>query len=154
MQQKRFIIQPTTQAIWYHVVKDAHRESGYQYNEDVENYLVITLEKFLTENEFASETVALRLLDNINLENITQGERLREVGDECLLLSGLFPERALKRNVSLNYYIGAGRQAYKTLSHQSAESFHNPVLFDLLSKHFVGLMDILHLIRKKPAVNS
>ncbi|MDF1654594.1 MAG: hypothetical protein P1U34_05725 [Coxiellaceae bacterium] len=154
MDNKQFIIQPTSQAIWYHVVKDAHQQSGYQYNEEVENYLVITLEKFLTDNEFASEAVAIKLLEGLTDESFAQGDRLREVGDECLLLSGLFPERALKRNVSLSYYIGAGRQAYQALSHQPSEAFHNPVLFASLSTHFTGLMDILHLIRKKPAKNQ
>ncbi|MDF1797454.1 MAG: hypothetical protein P1U63_13040 [Coxiellaceae bacterium] len=153
MKDSHFIIQPTSQAIWHHVVKDAHQQSGYQYNEEVENYLVMTLEKFLTDNQFACETVAIKLLEGLTDDSFAQGDRLRDVGDECLLLSGLFPERALKRNVSLSYYIGAGRQAYKTLSHQSSESFHNPVLFAALSTHFTGLMDILHLIRKKPVKN-
>ncbi len=150
MKRDEFIIQPTSQAIWHHVVKHAHEQSGYQYDEDIENYLVMTLENFLTDSAFATETVALKLLQNTSIDQEASKGDLRAVGDECLLISGLFPERAYKRNVSLGYYIGAGKQAYNTLSHHDGEACHNAALFAALSQHFVGLMDILHLIRKKP----
>lgn len=150
--KKQFIIQPTSQAAWYHVVKNAHQQSGYQYDDDIENYLVLTLETFLTDQLFASETIALKLLQGLSIDRHLPKADLRAVGDECLLISGLFPERAYKRNVSLNYYIGAGKQAYQTLSHHNHDNLHNAELFASLSKHFVGLMDILHLIRKKPSI--
>lgn len=154
MDNHDFIIQPTSQAIWFHVVRHAHEQSGYRYDDDIENYLVITLEKFLTNSEFASDTIAIKLLESLSIDRDTTSNELRHVGDECLLLSGLFPERARKRNVSLSYYIGAGKQAYRTLSHQDNDAYNNPALFAALSEHFVGLMDILHLIRKKPKIHG
>lgn len=150
MDKHPLIIQPTSQAVWYVLVKEAHEQSGYSYPEDLENYLVLTLERFYTQSHFASECIALRLLQSLSQAYTLKSNELREVGDECLMLSGLFPERAKKHHVSLSYYIDAGKLAYQTLADHPTKTPYNTALFAELSMHFVGLMDILHMIRKNP----
>ncbi len=50
-----------------------------------------------------------------SMEQVGQARRgaLQAVGDQCLLLSGLFPERAPVRRVSLGYFVELGRYAYE-----------------------------------------
>jgi hypothetical protein len=72
--------------------------------------------------------------------------QLRDVGDQCLLLSGLFPKRAEKQLVKVSYYVNLGRSAYHHLSdgvHQASAD-----LYRQLAETFVMLMDLLQTIRE------
>jgi hypothetical protein len=154
MAKPELIIPTNSQSAWFDLVKNAHAESGYNYSSELENYLVLTLEYFYTNASFTDGSIAIKLLESLQSQSKPPVQQLRQVGDECLLLSGLFPWRAQKHNVSLSYYIGAGKQAYQTLSEQADKPPFNSGLFTELSQHFVGLMDILHLIRRQKAGNS
>ena len=149
MDNQHIIIEPSNHAHWYALVKEAHEQSAYTYNDAMENYLVLTLKKFMTENTLSQETIALRMLESLS-EQDSEPDLFRTVGDECLVISGLFPERALKRHVSLDYYINTGQAAYQHYSTEPKHHCNDPQLFLALSEHFIGLMDILHLLRKTP----
>lgn len=143
---KDFHLEPSSQAQWYSLVCDAGSLAGHRLEEDVESYLVLTLDHFTTEIKLASTVLALDFLASINMPNQADAMKLREVGDQCLILSGLFPERALRKHVSLDYFIELGKGAYHSISHQESHPY-DPELFYQLSLNFVGLMDILHHMR-------
>ena len=147
MGNDKIIIEPSDDAHWYLLIKEAHDKSDYGYNEQIENYLVITLKKYATQAKIAQQTIALRLLSGLNQEELNHQDLLREVGDECLVLAGLFPHRSLKHHLPLSYYIHAGQSAYSHYANKHTTRCKNPELFDQLSTHFIGLMDILQLIR-------
>jgi hypothetical protein len=147
MSCSKIIIEPSNNAHWYELIKAAHDKSGYCFDDDIENYLMLTLQKFLRNNRLADETIALRMLESFSTAKDNDPDFLRDIGDECLIISGLFPARAIKRNVSLEYYIHSGQSAYQHFASNKDTSCTNPMLFQNLSKHFVGLLDILHLTR-------
>lgn len=148
---QHFSNEPTSMAEWRAIVHEAQSQSGYQFDDNIECYLVITLDKFTTSQELASSAIAIDYLSGIELSGQNKGVVLRQVGDECLLLSGLFPERALKKNVSLGYFIGLGQQAYNLIAATKALKDFDNELFSKLSDNFIGLMDVLHTMRKMPA---
>jgi len=139
--------EPTTIAEWQGLVAEAEVVTGYEFDENLESYLVLTLDRFTTENGLVSSVIALDFLESTSIIHKRNGLVLRDVGDQCLLLSGLFPERALKKNVSLNYFIGVGQQAYLTLTDIRLKHDFDAELFEQLSHNFVGLMDLLHAMR-------
>lgn len=141
--------EPTTIAEWQALVAEAEVKTGYEFDDNLENYLVLTLDRFTTKTDLASSVIALDFLESKNIGSKHNALLLRDVGDQCLLLSGLFPERALRRNVSLNYFIGIGQQAYFSLSDTLLKREFDPELFANLSKNFVGLMDLLNSMRTK-----
>ncbi len=72
---------------------------------------------------------------------------MRDVGDKCLLFSGLFPARAEKHRVAVSYYVELGRQAY----HLVSVNLRHPEtarLFKELKGQFVKLMDTLQCMRE------
>ena len=132
---------------WQSLVIEAQVQSGYQFDEELENYLVITLDHFTSNESLSHSIIALDFLHALETTGTSGQYLLRTVGDQCLLLSGLFPERALKKNVSLNYFIRIGRQAYAEIAVSQIQSSLSTELFNNLSVHFVGLIDTLNTIR-------
>lgn len=136
-------------ADWQRLVIDAELQSGYQFDEELENYLVLTLDHFTTRSRLASGVLAIQLMEAINNDSRAGHHQLRDVGDRCLLLAGLFPERALHKNVSLHYFIAIGRNAYHSIFMRDTTHKHlDPDLFAKLCFHFVGLTDVLHTMRQ------
>lgn len=145
-----FRLGPTKTAEWQSLVVDAENQCGYHFDENLESYLVLTLDYYTTHKNLSSSIIAVDFLKALDISGKQGGERLREVGDHCLILSGLFPERALKKNVSLNYFISVGKNAYHLLASNELLFAFDSDLFYQLSDNFVGLMDVLHTMRIMP----
>ena len=138
---------PTTIAEWQSLVAEAEVKTGYTFEESLESYLVITLDHYTRKGGFISAVIALDFLESTHIATPRDGDQLRGVGDQCLLLSGLFPERAIKKNVSLSYFIGMGQQAYLALTDLRLKDEFDSELYQKLSYNFVGLMDLLNAMR-------
>jgi hypothetical protein len=63
---------------------------------------------------------------------------LRDVGDQCLLVAGVFPHQAERRMVRLSYFVALGQSAYEQLSRFLGRS--TAQLYGELSSTFVSLM--------------
>lgn len=143
---QEFILEPTAAAQWHSLIREAEAHYGCHLDEPMESYLVFTLMRFMQDNDLASTAVALDYLRSHELSGRLRDEQLRDIGDQCLILSGLFPRRAERRLVRVSYYVDIGRSAYHHLSqtaqHASAE------LYQQLAETFVLLMDLLRTIRQ------
>ncbi len=133
-------------AQWHALVNDAQVACQCQLEEEAESYLVFLLMRYLTRPEFVSKIIALDYLKGSLSQGQLKFDRLREVGDQCLLFSGLFPHQAQKRQVKISYFVKIGQSAYHNLA--SVVSTENAQLYHSLAYSFVSLMDILHSIRE------
>lgn len=137
---------PTAAAQWQHLVQSAAAECGYQLEEELESYLVFLLMRFASKPQMASTVLALEYLQGAMQEGRQNAERLRDVGDQCLLYSGLFPLRARRRMVRMRYYVDLGRSAYHQLAERVQQGWADT--FGRLAADFVGLRDILQAMRE------
>lgn len=140
------ILEPTINAQWQLLIKDAEQNSNINLTEDLESYLVFLLVRFSTYGNIAKTIAALEFLHSLNLTGRRQRDQLQELGDKCLLISGLFPGRAVHRCVRISYFVNLGQNAYvklAELSHNSLSDFYKK-----LGHHFVQLMDVLHTMRE------
>ena len=137
---------PTAAAQWQQLVRAAAAECEQQLDEELESYLVFLLMRFASKPELASTVLALEYLQSALQEGRQQAERLRDVGDQCLLYSGLFPLRARRRMVRMRYYIDLGRGAYRQLAGHVQQGWAHT--FGRLSDDFVGLRDVLQAMRE------
>ena len=136
-------------AEWYHIYRLAQQRAGYSFTDELENYVILTLDHYTSHAELINEVLALEFLEHANLQSSQSCSQMRTLGDHCLILSGLFPENAAKKNVSLNYFIGLGQGCYSLLSDAPKQlSQINNETFIELSANFIGLMDILHHMRR------
>ena len=141
---RRILDQPGNISQWQALVAEAEALSGVQLGEELESYLVFTLMRYLRRPEMAQRILALDFLEAFQRSHPQRNEALRDVGDQCLLFSGLFPRRAERRRVRVSYYVKLGRSAYQTLADNLSKTAD---LFALLAEEFIAAMDTLQAIR-------
>jgi hypothetical protein len=142
----KLVIQPTELAQWHSLIHEAEGVCHTQLGEELQSYLVFLLMRYTTTSELANAILALEYLNSLQSSGKMREEQLRDVGDKCLLYSGLFPGRAERRRVKISYYVHLGVGAYASLAHLLAGV--KAKIFSKLSDQFVLLMDILHAIRE------
>lgn len=142
------ILQPTSLAQWYELVNEAEIQFGNRLTTDLENYLVIMLERFSNKPDIVSSILGLDFLQSLDTLGRMRLEKLRDVGDKCLIFSGFFPGRADKRRVTLSYFVELGRQAYSYLASLQKQNLTVQQLYAELRDYFVYLMDVLFSVRE------
>lgn len=143
---QKLILEETEVAQWHSLVRQAEDEYGCELNESMESYLVFTLMRFMKDQDLATQALAIDYLQAHGLPKSLRLEQLRNVGDQCLLLSGLYPKRAEKHLVRVSYYVNMGRSAYQHLSEGAQQATGE--LYHQLAEAFVMLMDLLQTIRQ------
>jgi len=142
-----FQFEPTGIAEWRNLVIEGEKRVGFQLTELVENYMVITLNAHTTDATIASTVIALDFLENIHINSTKNIYELRSVGDHCLILAGLFPDRAKHKNVSKDYFKNLGENAYYVLSFAKLPWECDRTLFYQLFENFSDLIQILQAMR-------
>jgi len=138
------VLQPTDLAQWHALVSEAQAACDCHLEESIESYLVFLLMRFADRPELARKIMAMEYM-RAQQANPGQVDGLRDVGDQCLLFSGLFPQIAEKRMVRVSYFVNIGRSAYDQLS--SLVDRQSDRLFSNLAYGFVAIMDVLHAMR-------
>ena len=99
------VILPTQMAEWYGLINIAEANCNTQLVTELETYLVFLLMRFATRPEIVNGSVATELLDSLQVKGELRNTRLQDVGDKCLLISGLFPGLTKRRHVADDYFI-------------------------------------------------
>jgi len=137
------IRQGTATALWQELIREGEQRQHLTLGEELESYLVFALMRHLQDAPLAGRIMALEWLSA--QEKPTTPDRLRDVGDRCLLIAGLFPRLAQRRRVSTAYYVDLGRGAYATAGQRAPRCERS--LFDHLAEAFHSLVAVLTAIR-------
>ncbi len=132
-------------AEWRTLVMEAAGHVDEPLDEELESYLVMTLERFTREAHRLSGVMAMEFLEALHHAGELRSREMRDVGDQCLLLAGLFPHRAQRRRVSMGYFVDLGAAAYQEVSQYTSGAL--ALLFRQLAQRFLGLTEVLHGIR-------
>lgn len=149
---EHLVLHPTATAQWHALVNEAENKAQRQLEEEVQSYLVFLLMRFSQKPQFVSSVIALDYLEGLQTQGRYQVDKLREVGDQCLLYSGLFPQRAESKQVKISYFVDVGRSAYNHIA--SAIRHKTANLYSNLCSEFVNLMDVLHAMREMDEGNE
>ncbi len=141
------MLNPTAVAQWKALLDEAGEARDLYLDDELQSYLVFLLMRYIGAGELSGAVMALDYLRGlVELNGRAREEQLCEVGDKCLLISGLFPRRAERRRVRVSYYVELGEAAYdflaRTLRGARAALYHE------LSARFVSLMDLLQATRE------
>lgn len=142
----KLVVEPTITSQWQKLVKDAAITSEYKLDDELESYLVFLLMRNADRPEMTDSVLALEYLQGMLNEGTQRTEQLREVGDKCLLYSGLFPEHAYHKHVHIHYFIDIGQASYQQIAETLQRSYAK--MYQRLSEYFVMLMEILQTIRE------
>jgi hypothetical protein len=147
MTMPRFILEPSATATWQRAVQEAARVAVTELDEDRESYLVFLLMRYLRAADLLRAVLALEFLESFDKPRRHRCDALRRVGDQCLVIAGLFPEQAARRRVRLSYFVELGRSAYSGVA--EAEAAVNAELYHGLAATFVDLADVLRALRSR-----
>ncbi len=143
---KQLILDSSELSQWHTLVHEAELDYGCQLDEAMQSYLVFTLMRFSKNQQLNAHALALDYLTSHHLPNNLRSEQLRDIGDQCLLVSGLYPQSTEKRQVSATYYVDLGRSAYHHISTVTQKGIAE--LYQQLAESFILLMDLLQTIRQ------
>ncbi len=146
---KQFILDSSELSQWHTLVHEAEQDYGCQLDEAMQSYLVFTLMRFAKNQQLNAKALALDYLNSHHLPNSIRSEQLRDIGDQCLLVSGLYPQSAEKRQVGVSYYVDLGRSAYQHIGEVTQQGVAE--LYQQLADSFILLMDLLQTIRQYSA---
>lgn len=135
------IDESTQTALWHRLIDEAQHRAECQLEEMLESYLVFVLMRHVDDRELGHRLMALEYL--LRQQDVGTGRRdgLRDVGDQCLLIAGLFPERARRRRVPVRYFIDLGSTAYQDLSDAMRAGIAE--LYGRLAEGFEDLVRVL-----------
>ncbi|HZF97003.1 MAG TPA: hypothetical protein VEY92_01945 [Pseudoxanthomonas sp.] len=102
--------------LWQALVREAGQRVARPLEESREHYLVFVLLKFQRDAHLLLRTQALAWLHAQEQVGSVRADALREIGDGCLLIAGLFPGVAQRRRLSVDYFIDLGRGAYSEMA--------------------------------------
>ncbi|OQW92690.1 MAG: hypothetical protein BWK79_14150 [Beggiatoa sp. IS2] len=140
------ITHPTELAQWHALINEAEQACATHLGEELQSYLVFLLMRYIGATQLPDSVLALEYLNSLEASGQLRAEQLREVGDKCLLYSGLFPGQAERRRVRVSYYVELGISAYTVLATTLAGV--KAKVFQQLSEQFVALMDVLQTTRE------
>ena len=146
------ITEQTQTALWQNLVRDAEVRASRQLGDDLESYLVFTLMRHQTDARLADRTMALEWLDSLVASGRRRELGLRDVGDGCLLIAGLYPQQAQRRRVSLSYFQDIGSDAYRSLGECASAGLES--LFRRLAYAFAELVRVLFEVRRLASTDS
>lgn len=144
---KNLLLQPTPLSQWYCAVSEAHQAAPVELDLQSESYLVFLLHRFTDKPDVLQSVIALDFLKAAHQQGALREHKLREIGDKCLLLAGLFPQRASRRCLRISYFVDLGMTAFDALSDSEFNTLDNHTTFHDLANTFVPMMDVLHTLR-------
>ena len=145
---KALILHPTDTSQWHALVNEAQASTRLVLHENTESYLVFLLMRFSQTIQLVESVVAVDFLDSMQTTGRRKIERLRDVGDKSLLLSGLFPGIAARHHVGIDYFSGMGQAAYLTAG--DLQEREQADLYYQLGNQFTRMQKILQAMQGAP----
>jgi hypothetical protein len=125
-------------------VSRAIRNQGVAATEHTEFYLVNLLSDF-SRTPLPGGPLAIKMCEGLSALPGERAQKLREVGDTSLFVSGFFPDSLNRSLVDVDYYMGMGEIAYAHLSRMlrgaQGEAFGE--VFCELSDKFARFVEVL-----------
>jgi len=98
------------------------------------------------------EPLGTRLARALQTAGVAQRDRLRQVGDRSLFISGFFSDSLNHSLVDIDYYIQLGECAYRSLARNADRTLGD--VFDELSDKFTTFVDVLGEVSERTSLSS
>jgi hypothetical protein len=134
--------------LWQALLREACERNGQVLDESRESYLVFVLLRHQRDAHLLARTQALEWLHAQSQVGALRADVLRDVGDRCLLIAGLYPSLAARRRVSVDYFVDLGRDAYQGVAESSRTAY--AALFEHLAATYRELVRALRGMRGTP----
>lgn len=133
--------------LWQALVREAGERLGQPLDESRESYLVFVLLRHQRDGQLLGRIQALEWFDALAQAGQVRTDALRDVGDRCLLIAGLYPGLAERRRVTVDYFIELGRSAYFGVAEAGRNAY--AALFEQLARTYRDLVRTLRAVRSE-----
>ena len=141
-------------AYFHEAVTSAIKNQGVDTSEMTEFYLVNLLADY-AKQPLDDEPLALSFAEAQMASPEQRAQRLREIGDRSLYVSGFFSDSLQRRLVDVDYYIRMGGSAYRQLARMPPRGRNAlPEVFAELSGKFPRFVDVLAEVSELSALKS
>jgi hypothetical protein len=123
-------------------VSKAIKSQGVDTTELTEFYLVNLLSDF-AKGPLPDEALAIKMCEGLQSLPASRAQKLREVGDTSLFITGFFPDSLNRSLIDVDYYIGMGEVAYGHLSRMTRNSDSFTQVFCELSDKFARFVSVI-----------
>jgi hypothetical protein len=135
----------TPAEVWQELVKEAAARTGRPLDETRESYLVFVLLRYQGDAWLLSHVLGMDWMEAQAQVGRARADALRDVGDRCLLVAGLFPGLAERRRVSVDYFVDIGRGAYRDAADAARQA--TSALYRQLARSYRELVATLNAVR-------
>lgn len=90
--------------LWVDLLKEGQDRAHITLSETEESYTTFMLQRFARRTDLTTITFALAFLEHEHEGPVQRQDSLWETADASLLVAGLFPERARRKNVPVSYF--------------------------------------------------
>jgi hypothetical protein len=142
----------TAVEMWQSLVQETYDGAGRRLDESTEAYLVFVLLRYQADHLLLSHTQGVEWLQALEQVGTARADALRDVGDRCLLVAGLFPGLAERRRVSVDYFIAIGRSAYQGVADARRQAY--AALYAQLAGSYLELVRTLSALRTLPQIHD
>ena len=105
-------------AVWHALITKSQLVSNIQLPHFVEQYISDLVIRAMQAQRCRNERTIETLLCGAE-----HGD-LHQIGDECLLLAGLMPERVIREEIPVSYFVNVAYRAYSQLGEDSGERIY------------------------------
>lgn len=138
--------------VWQALVQEAYERTGRRLDESSESYLVFVLLRYQADSQLLTHTHGVDWLQALELAGRARADALRDVGDRCLLVAGLFPGLAERRRVTVDYFVNIGRSAYQGVADATRQAYAE--LYEQLARSYRELVRTLDAMRTLPKISA
>jgi hypothetical protein len=124
---------------FYDVVKETQSNYGYDLPHQLEAYIVMLLSEYVDRTDIPPEQSFAELFLSIRTS-----QEAKQLGDTCLIVSGVFPNMKKRHGINRRYYQDIGSTSYEIASTMNED------LFPVLAKHFVFLSEFIEVTVNSP----
>jgi len=106
---------------FYEIVSEKEKAAEIDLSDYSKLYLLNLLKGLVEKNDFfykeliGDDALGEAYMRALTLELLTKVQKIKAVGDLCLIYSGLFPDRLNKKLVDIDYFIKLGKLSFYTL---------------------------------------
>ena len=124
-------------AVWHALMTKSQLVSKIQLPHAVESYLSDLVIRAMQARSVSAEQAKDALIF------CSEQNDLHQLGDECLVLAGLMPERAIEEEIPVSYFVNVAYRAYSQLGDDGGER-----IYTALAEHLIDCIDVLHTLRE------
>lgn len=139
-------------ATWHQLIQESKERHQLSCDPQIDHYLALMLEACNQNKLPLNRNIAQHFLLAAQTEGRVGIRRLQSVGDQCLLIAGMFPHLIERKQVNARYIDDIGRIAYHSIAVNPGTTKQqlDPELFNQLSYHFKELTQLLSGINTPP----